>query len=215
MKFVDSLALGEVDKALGLAGPGAQATELDDGLINQVLEVANLVSRARTPISHGIKWAIIQNTHALAGDQVTAWDPYFRTTAPNTELNWPVPVPKGFDIWFLGATARVISGGGFSNGYLGIVGDFVGDGAYALGHAGAPTTDTIRYALQNWDSQSIIAGQTFARFDGRVWAYGQRPVRLIRDATMEWRTASTAAGTYQANIMLALVPTGLPQDAAP
>lgn len=223
MKQLDSNALGFVDRALGLAGAGSQQTELEDGLVAQTLDVRNLVARSRSPIRHGQKWAVLQNVHVGTTDQVSAIDPYFQGTipiAPYLEVwNWPVPVPVGFDIWYLGSTCRVVTGTGFTEGYFGMVGGMVGPnpaGAFGYTHSGTGITNAaIRYPLQSWSGETVVAAQTFANAIStgqQIYSTGQNGVRIPRDATLEFRSRSSGNITVQVTALVGLFPQALGQD---
>ena len=223
MKQLDSNALGLVDRALGLAGPGSQQTELEDGLVAQTLDVTNLVARSRSPIQHGQKWAIIQNVHSTTSDALTAVDPYFipggaaPLVAPyGVQWNWPDPVPLGFDIWYLGCVTQVVTGTGFTEGYFGMVGGQVPAGAFGYTHSGIGiTASTIRYPLQSWSGEALVGGILFGTAiasSQQVFATGQRGVRIPRGTTLEFRSRSSAAITVQAMPLLGLFPQALGQD---
>lgn len=218
MKELDSVALQLVNKALGLAGGGAQTTELEDGLVQQVLEVSHLIGRGRAPITDAIKWCVLETVHGAADDQVAAVDPYFTNSTPGSSPNWPVPVPAGFDVWFFGATGRALSGN-LDDGYLGMVGDMSGekgDMGFSQNQAGgAATNAAIRYPLQAWNNTTGLAGITFLRVlaDSSATAGAYRPVRIPRGSTIELRLLSQGAAVLQAYILMGIFPVGLGQDA--
>jgi hypothetical protein len=219
MKELDSVALELVNKALGLAGAGAQTTELEDGLLQQVLEVSGLIGRGRSPIGDAIAWAVLQTTHGGADTQVVAVDPYFTTSSPGITYNWPVPVPAGFDIWLIGATGRnlgLLTASALASGYVGLVGDVQGDAAWAQRESGgAPgAVFPIRYPLVSWTGEATLGGQAFFVGDDNDAAARNDPVRIRRGSTIECRLTSTGTAVYQVAILLGLFPVGLGQDAA-
>ncbi len=214
MKAVDSVALEAVNKALGLAGPGAQVTELEDGLISQVLDISKLVGRGRAPISDGVKVAIFRTVHGVADDQVVAVDPYFTNSVPASSPNWPVPVVAGFDVWVLGASLQgIVSPTNINDAYLGLVGDISGDAAFTQDQAGgAVTSGTIRIPLAAWDRTLPFGGFDFGVFDS-VANMPRIMTRVPRGMTIEYRCESGGATTSQCTILLGIYPVGLGQDA--
>jgi hypothetical protein len=213
MKTVDSLALGLVDRALGLAGAGTQQTELEDGLVVQTLDVSRLVARARAPISDGIKTAIFQNVHGGAGQNETALDPYFHTSSPGSNPHWPVPVPVGFDVWVLAVSADVNSVGNFVEAQFSVLGDHAGDAAFTQDSSGgAASASTIRLGFCHFDSARSIAGDPFLMTEqGDLIVYPQ--IRVPRGMTLSWTTETTGAAVMNCFCMMGLFPVGLNQDA--
>jgi hypothetical protein len=164
-----------------------------------------------------MKWNVLETVHATANNQVTAVDPYFSTSTPGSNPNWPVPIPAGFDIWYLGASGIQISGTlGIEDGYVGMVGDMQGDMGFSSNQAGAAATNAaIRYPLQIFNVATGIAGISFlCQKDGvPAMITPKGPIRLPRGSTLEFRVTSVAAATYQAYILCGVFPVGLGQDA--
>jgi len=106
-KQLTSGALEFVNKALGLFGKGAQATFLQDGTVQQVLEIANVAAYSQAIGSaQGYVQSTLNTTHAAAGDIVEIMDPYNPGT--RTAAFAAVEI-RDFDLWFLGAAARLMS----------------------------------------------------------------------------------------------------------
>jgi len=209
------MALGLVDRALGLAGTGSQITELEDGLVSQVLDVSRLVARARSPITEGLKVAIFQNVHAGAGQVETAVDPYFSTSTPGSAPNWPVPVPIGFDVWILAVSGDTSSVGNFTESIFAVLGDHAGDGAWTQNQAGgAASSSVIRFGVAHFDSALSIAGDAFVMTEqGDTIVYPQ--LRVPRGMTLSYTSESTGATTSNLFMLAGLFPVGLNTDATP
>ena len=98
---VDSGALRLIQRALSLAGPGAQTTELEDEYVRQVLDLQQLISAAAPAITDRGMFVIqAQQVHAGAGSISDNIDPY---DPAGTFANIPLEVRTGgYDIWVHG-----------------------------------------------------------------------------------------------------------------
>lgn len=107
MRLIDSQALDKVSKALGVAA-SPQLPYLDDGVLQQVLDVTGLVRRARAlGAAGGVFAGSIDTVHAAADTVNTTVDPY-QLTSPGA--GYPSPVPDGYDVWLLDAQVAVTIG---------------------------------------------------------------------------------------------------------
>lgn len=215
MKQVDSVALGLVDKALGLAGTGSQVTDLEDGIVNQVLEISVLAARARSQLGpEGAKICILETVHGAANNQVAAVDPYFIGSTPGSIFNWPVPVPLGLDVWLHAISGLEVTGGSnFSSGYVGIVGDQAGDGGWGTNQAGAAVTAVpMRIPIIAWGDIGEFGNIQFMEniLNGELSILPG--IRIPRGMTVEFRTTSANVMTMQALLLMSLVPVGLAQS---
>jgi len=110
-RTMNSQALVLLDRILGLSGSssGEQYTTLDDGNVQQVIEISDIARRSLTPANTtGLFIATLQNRHeAATGLNRNPVDPYNladTVTMAYRTNTWPVPVPRGFDIWLIDAS---------------------------------------------------------------------------------------------------------------
>lgn len=214
MMRVEGPALELVREVLGAVGVGSQVTELPDGILSQVVDVAPIMRRGRTiGGTEGVWSASIANVHGGAGEIATPIDPYAMATAAN---GYPNPVPKGFDVWILNAygiasAAGVIAASPRSVLYAQLPGTTVAFGAVA----------SIRL-LRVFAGQTLMSGlisflTTFAAasgLDSPDWPSSLfQPIRVPRGSTIGWNSAAGAAGTLTAMMWLGLFPAALGQDA--
>lgn len=209
MKTIDSGALTLLNRSLGLAGTGSQLTSLDDGLVNQVVDVAGIVRRSRT-FGAGVFYAVFQNAHAAANTQISSVNVY----APGAVSVAPYPgtMPDGYDVWVLGAAGLVTAGGNFSTGLLSIqalerqVGIAVDESGSLI--AGTRSTEQ---GLVRWDSAVTTGGiSPLLTEAGEIFA--PMGIRVPEGATMRFRSTSGGVGTFRAIVTLGVFPVGMGQD---
>lgn len=208
MKAVDSDALGTVNLALGLSGQGAPLTEFMDGQVNQVLDVASMVRRGRTPAGlSGWYIGILQNVHSGAGTLSTSATPYAQTVG--TRATWPNPLPAQFDAWLMGASVRRQSGSGTLTAalFLDVDDSQVG---FGVDDSGVAVTIHNSQGLVFWDSQLTENVTMGLKEDGQP--YQRIGLRLPRGATLTFTSTASALSTWKAQLILGLFPVGLGQD---
>ena len=109
-RTMNSQALVLLDQMLGLSGPGGeQYTTLDDGNVQQVIEISEIARRSLTPAgTAGIYSAICKNrAEGAAGLNDNVVDPYDLADSFTVDQDtnaWPTPVPRGFDVWLIDAS---------------------------------------------------------------------------------------------------------------
>ena len=231
-RTMNSQALVLLDRMLGLSGPGGeQYTTLDDGNVQQVLEISEVARRSLTPAgSSGYYTFNMQSHHSAILLINQLQDPYNLSeeiTLGVADINgWPVPVGRGFDIWLIGAS---------------IYTDKVADADWALLQLNVPSrymalsshqsnmappsqnaNDTARIILGRWDTweaddseSGVVAIHAGLTENGSTYL----PInqRLVRGTTIQ---LSTLATTYANNVryymdyILGIFPEGLGQDIA-
>ncbi len=201
---VDSQALQKVSKVLQLSRGGSQLTEFQDELLQQVLDIAPIARRGLTLAStEGIHGANIINVHPGADTQSTTVDPW--NLAGSANPPFPNAIPTFFDLWLLRGSAFTSAGAGnFTSADLTVLIPAANGAFGALGATGM--------RLASWaDELSIQGGQlsTNAEGDGIPLRFG---MRLPRNATIRFRSTSTAAATYRFDMFLGLFPSSLGQD---
>ena len=215
-KKLDSDALGDVNRALGLTGAGSPVTELNDGIVDQVLEVNQLARRGRTAAaSSGIFTAIIQNEHAMAGMLSTQLDP-FAVGSTARIAPYPDPLPLQFDLWLLSAGLRRTAGAGTVIAALFYQYSAQQQG-WGINDSGAQIIESPPYPMISWDTM-IAVNTTAGRTAGvSNVGPGKIGVRLPRPpgaslASLRFVSTPTEAATYQCQIVLGVFPIGLGQD---
>jgi len=211
-RVFDGDALSSVGRSLGLGGQSPQTIELEDGSVVQTLDVAGLVRRGRTLAgTSGVFNLVLENVHAASGELFTTINPYNQAT--NTTAPWPNPVPRGFEIWLIGATASRRSGTGTVDAILQIGDLQIGIGEDDSGAAvGAMST-----VVALWNSTFPVLLTTSALFFSGVQPiFAPLHMRLPRsgDPSLTFVSNASALATYRCQVMVGLFPTGLGQDAA-
>ena len=207
---IDSQALEEARRALGLGGSGSGAlsgvTEFDDSLLQQVADMLPIIRRSRTLAgTEGIFPVNISNVHSGAGTINATIDP-FAIASPRAA--YPSPILPGFDLWMFQCAmtltvASTLTSGLFRIGYDSSVIGF-----------GAATDQAIFYA--GWDAEASLAGGTFGESGtlGVTSVIQGRPLRVKRGSTFLYSTLVTAAVTARLEMLLGIFPATLGQDVA-
>ena len=210
-KRVDSDALGILNKSLGLTGAGSPVTELQDGVVDQVLEVGPIVRRGRTQEpSSGIYTAVMQNVHSAATTITTQVDPY--AVGVGVIPPYPDPLPPQFDLWLLSATVRRQSGAATVQASLHIQYGTRQQG-WGVDDSGVAVAVSAPVPIAYWDA--LVSTQTtFALLNGANGPYAHRGIRIPRapNLTLEFTTVSSATGTFNGELVLGVFPVALGQD---
>jgi len=218
-KQIDSGALDVVDSALGIGGAGSAAiTELDDGVVDQVLSVNELIRRGLAPpATQGIFRGVMRNTHSGAGGEFSTWTPYNPVLA-TILAPYPRPVPPGFDIWLLRACVVVTTVLGTVDAVLLIQNVRQG---FGITQTGAFQLSNQRLPLAYWDT--IVDQDVTAKFlvtgteNSDPWKQiNQRLPRLGETGSVVqilFATESTATSAYECNLIFGMFPVGMGQDA--
>lgn len=214
MKKIDSDALGVVTKALGLTGRGAQLTELEDGIVDQTLDVAPLVRRGRTLAgTEGVFVFLFRNVHASANSLTSILNPFQVGDAFAFEP-FPTPIPAQFDLWVIGATIFQVSGSGTLSAALHLNFPAVSIGAAITNTGGTPARAVTSHTLAFWDA---IATEniTFGIKNGSRGPFANIGLRVPRSILSQliFATTSSAAATFDLRVIVGLFPIGLGQDA--
>jgi len=212
-KEVDSDALVEMKRVLGIAGPGSGSTELEDGSIVQVIDVAPIVRRSRTlGGSTGIHYGILQNEHAASGALTATIDPY--RPDGNRVAPYPLFVTRqlALDVWLLGASVLRQSGVAALNGATLTMTMAAELQAWGENDDGTQELSTGFLTLGIWDSFSTAPTvDTGLTEQGASWL----PInmRVPRGAALAFTSDLDAAGDVHCQMLIGLFPTSLGQDA--
>lgn len=210
---VDSEALLIVQRALGLTGRPSRITEFLDGQLEQTFDVLPAVRRSRTlAITEGIFVGVMRNVHGAADSQVSTIDPYAPGVV-NAHAPYPGTVGKSFDIWLIQATAVQVSGTGTLTALLDIQ---LGVQGWGVDDAGADVTSAPTMPLALWTGLITKGAIEMGLLEGSGVPVAKLGLRIPRTSTpvLAFRTTSTAIATFQLNLILALFPVSLGQDAA-
>jgi len=210
-KKIDSDALGILTKALGLTGAGSPITELEDGVVDQVLDVVPIVRRGRTQEpSSGIYTAIMQNVHGGATTLTTQVNPY--AVGTGVIPPYPDPLPPQFDLWILSATVRRQSGAATVQASLHIQYGTRQQG-WGVDDSGVAVAGSAPVPIAYWDA--LVSTQTtFALLNGANGPYAHRGIRVPRapNLNLEFTTVASAVGTFNCELVLGVFPVSLGQD---
>lgn len=213
-KTVKSQALEVLNQVLGLAGPqgGATQTQLDDDNLYQTIDVGPIARRSRAAtLNEGLFFVIMQNIHAAANTQSSSWGPFKIETAGTFFPPFPNPITRGFDLWLIGATIEQDSGSGTLTAALNVFFPPAFQG-FGIDSADAGVTDAIHMPVANWDALvtvndefgTVPGGGSFARI-------GMRLPRAV-GVEMRFSSVSSAAATFNLQIIMGLFPSALGQD---
>jgi len=195
MKSLDSQALDNLNKALGLSGgAGAQRQVLDDGVVSLVLDVAKVARRRELVAgSANLFWIFIRNIHTGVSSLQTSFNPFF---SPGLTYNgFPASLPEGWEIALLPPTVRASVEANF--------------GAALLHYEGLATFQAIgknnsSAAVAIADSMPLIGWTDAASQGGEIialpqvgWPLNNRPFRLRRNPSP---TASTGLAFSSSSI---------------
>lgn len=215
---VNSAALEELQTALGLAGNPASSTQLDDGNLTQVIDIARIARRSLA-FGDGL-WYLFLDVIHTAGNAVlqTDIDPYAAINGSGgARRGYPFPVPRGFDLYLI-KVSLATSAQLFQDCSLGA---FIPDNSVGVGvtntngvqtTAGGPGT----FPLAAWTAETpSIGGSTFG-----LTGTGQVLVpigeRIRRGTLLRFVSEISVAGahTNSFRMSLGLFPSTLGQDVA-
>jgi len=209
---LDSAALDDVGVTLGLAGQSAGEAILEDNRVQQSLNTNEFSRRGLTlGQSEGIFQGVLRNIHPLGGEVIfSTCTPYQQTVG--SILPWPVPVPRGLDVWLLQASVLNITGGGVLTGGLFLNYDARSQ-AFGINNSGAAVVASTQFAVMWWETAKA---QTF-RFGVANETYPDlKPIRLQRGfnpgTSITFSSTGSVASTWDCNLLLGLFPRGLGQD---
>lgn len=214
-KPIESDALDRVYRILGLSGGALpKGTLLDDGNVSQVLDLNPIIRRSRTPAATSGWFVGILNTiHAAAGRIATSINPY--TTGDNVEP-YPSPVPRGFDVWVLGASIIRLSGAGDLDGAVLQLDPSPSQQGWGVDNTGAAVVQTLAIPIARFGplDTSIASELAFAFNPEGGQSMIKVMTRVPRGATLRVATDATAAATFQTQLICGLFVESLGQDVA-
>ncbi len=214
MKRIDSDALGILNKALGLTGPGSQVTELQDAIVDQALDVVPAIRRGRTiAATTGIFSVVMRNAHAAANSQSSTIFPYEAGTTARV-LPYPPAMPAQFDIWLFSAGVIQTVVAGTISASLRMQFNVQQQGL-GINQAGGAVSQQLQQFLAFWDALAT-EGQTFGLLNGGLGPIARLNLRLPRDPDLRlaFFTTSSDVATFELHMILGVFPVSLGQDCA-
>jgi len=214
MRRIDSSALEFMTKMLGLGGPPDPETILDDGRIDQVIDLAPVIRRSLTLAGSGggIMYAVMENVHSAADSEISTLFPY-QPGALRVLNAFTNPLPDTFDIWLIAAALQQTSGTGTVEALMTVE---LPDQTQAMGVDDGGTVVTqadMEFPLAFWDTlrtENLVFGQSD---NGEI--YKKLNMRLARSqsaTSLQFYTTSSAASEYQLLLLLGVFPVGWGQD---
>jgi len=218
---IDSTALLLLNRALGLSGSPASATELEDGHVTQTIDVGPIARRS-LPIGGGLWYARLACAHTGVGDLNTSFDPYNATHATPGSLvksGFPLDVPAGFDIWVISCIGLTDDATDFAAAAFDVETAATAEGISILNTAGVVSSPAAAggdypYAVYDGVFTAAAAALYLTKPDGTVLT--QINQRIRRGQLFHWRSTSDTAGTVTNTVLvcMGLFPEALGQDAA-
>lgn len=215
---VNSSALTLLNRALGISGQLSAQTELDDGVVVQIVDVGDVARRSISP-GGGLFWGLIRTIHGIgATDRGALVDPYNPQLAAGgsvSERPYPVLVSSAFDCYILGAQVSLSTQANFVDCHLQLNVPQTNMGWGILDNAGtesAANTNAVVF-LADWPTPDGSTQGSFAKTGtGQVWVPMRHRIR--RGSTLEFLSQASNAIQYSCHMLLALQPVCLGQDVA-
>jgi len=214
---ITSESLEPLNKALGLGAGGSQSTELQDGIVDQVLEVGPIARRGRTIAgTTGVFRVVLRNEHVGAGILSTSFQPYQPLTA-GVFAPYPDPVPDTFDFYILGASVERVSGvGTLDEAAIRITNIVQG---FGLDNSAAAVTSVSIFTIASWNSLNTSAivppyGLTELREPYKTINLRIPRKGAVASPFLRFDTRAQAAALFDCVMMCALFPVALGQDVA-
>ena len=210
MKAVNSSALELLRKAYGLAGVGSGETELDDGRLDQVVDVNPVARRSMSDAgTSGMYTGLCLMTMPAGASSSAAVLSAYDVGTSNFPP-WTTPIVDRLDIWLVGVGCAHVSGtvGNFTNASVSLytppehLGFAINNTANSIARSGT------NICLARWDV--LNADTTALQEDGSSW----QPVgkRLRRGEHYIFRCTATNAVVVELTVQLAVQPVALGQD---
>jgi len=209
VKHVDSDALSQVNKALGLMGADPSSeTVFNDKTLVQSFDTVASARRGRTfAQSTGIFTGALRTVHAGAGTLQCTTNPF--DVAVGALGAYPVPIPMGFDVWLIAAFANQISGTGTFTGALRIRPAAASQG-FGVDDSAVAVVSQGRYVVAFWDTIVDQTNEFGQKEDGNPMQ--KIGLRLPRGTVLRFSSTASALATFECNVIVGVFPVGLGQD---
>lgn len=161
---------------------------------------------------------LLVNVHGGAGTLSATCRPY--ALAAGAIAPFPAPVPAGYDLWILGASAQVTAGAPTTT--KGAVSMFSTLQGFGVNDSGVAVVRDDILTILNWPQQAVTAGTLINLVDANGIAF-QRPAggafRIPRQTAgaagqveLYFTTTTDALATWELQLYLGMFPVGLGQD---
>ena len=218
MKKIESDALVLVNRILGLGGGSLQAeSSLDEQTVSMVLDITNALRRGRAGgVDGGLFYSVFLNDHAAAGAETSTADPYNPAGLVPTISAYPVPVPQGFDVWYVGGSLDRSAGAGTLAGGVVFLAPTAQQQGFGVDEAGAAVVVNPGVSLIRWTGlDTTITGVSRGIVDGAGGYFARSILRLARGVTINFKTeAAGAAAIFRHTAFFGVFPESLGQDIA-
>ena len=229
-RTMNSQALALMDRILGLSGSsaGEQYTTLDDGNVQQVIDISAIARRSLTPAgSLGLYSIRLRNFHSSSALKIdNPCDPYNfanELTISYDTNAWPVPVPRGFDVWLIGASAWSDSTSKLAMMQLNLT---LPSGSMAINQTSTDNSlaqvgnDIAVQQLVRWSTVlgydvGKVVSDMFTWLDAAGNSYQSFNTRLVQGTTLNFISiASSTTVKATCELLVGIFPEGLGQDIA-
>lgn len=218
MKKIESDALVLVNRILGLGGGSGQPdSSLDESTVSMVLNINDALRRGRAGgVDGGLFYSVFLNDHSAAGAETSTADPYDPSGLVPTIGAYPTPVPRGFDVWYIGGSLDRSAGVGTLGGGVVFLSPTAQQQGFGVDEAGAAVVVNPGISLIRWTGlDASITGVSRGIVDGAGGFFARPILRLARGVTISFKTeAVTAAAIFRHTAFFGVFPEGLGQDIA-
>jgi len=214
VRDIDSDALSQVQRQLGISGIGSGVAVLEDDELRQVLDVGAAVRRGRADVANGgWFWGVLVNDHLGAGALTSFINPYEADGFELTSYPATIDVSR-FDLWIIGASLRVSAGAltiTRASMFFGAPLRSLAFGKDDMGAAVAPSGGG--FAIAGWANQ-VFDDTTLDWVGRRAGPAAFQPInlRMPRGSNLVFDSKSPDISTYELSIMMGLFPIGLGND---
>lgn len=209
---IDSSALDETNRILGIQSSSVGRTDLEDGSVSQVLSVNDIVRRSRAQgVTEGWFYAVMQHIHTGAGELAALMNPY----APRGVQGpaYPRDAPqRQRDFWVATASLTRVSGAGDLDGAAMFIDPQPAQLAWGVTNTGVATTDESEFPVARWISGLEETLDIAYGITGDGGATVRLGLRIGRGSRIIFRSQVDAAATINLMMIVGLFPAGLGQD---
>lgn len=213
MRDIDSDALSQVQRQLGISGVGSGVAVLEDDELRQVLDVGPAVRRGRADVANGgWFWGTLFNTHGAGNFQTSFINPYEADGFELTSYPAIVDVSR-FDLWIAGATLRRTGGLSTIVSAALILGAPLRSLAFGKNQAGGTYVPTGGgFAVASWGT-TVQLSTTFDFMIGQNGnPFTPLNMRMPRGSNLVFDSVSVGASNYELSILMGLFPIALGND---
>jgi len=212
MRDIDSDALSQVQRQLGISGVGSGVAVLEDDELRQVLDVGPAIRRGRADVANGgWFWGVLHNVHLGAGQLSSFINPYEAAGFELTSFPAQVDVSR-FDIWIAAVSMRVVSGLNSVVDAAFFIGGPLRSLAFGKDDMGAAVSPAGGgFMIVPFDTK-VTSSSTIAYVLPEVRNFQNLNIRMPRGSNLVFDSNSVGVSTYELSILMGLFPIGLGND---